>query len=726
MSFKKTFANTSEKLSNLYEALFEASEQYYNLTGEGLKQIFDQTFTNPPKVSKATNLIVLNPANEEDKKEILKYRKSIKPIRIVLYAMSHSRIVKPSIDADFYNISKEFLTTYPLIAGDANQKTLLATIDDREEKRKLAGKTSKDVSFKITDEEVLTFLDLLKSSAPTKFSRGVYYIFDTENEELYEIIYNKKDPKFTFDSLFAPSKPYEGPGEDGKADFKISKKARELADLQILGVYFDANEMMNEILHFQKDNPEFKIPYEESSSFRSIAKPFEHALNSSKEFRRFNEIVKRDYKKFGYEDWKGVCLMSGGFTKFVQEIVKISNPHIVFNSISEYRKLESEKMGYKDEDVSKFSTVDALVSTVDVEELFALISRKDTKLLSENSYVKVVDADGKTLAKFWQTNLKESVETPMGRSQKYFSKIYSMIVNAKEVFESYQTYEELLSESVLEKLTDAAKKGAKFLKEVGKKFYDKIKYLVLALKEWSTDIRGDISKNVSENVVEFALELFGKGLQEDVKKEVSEIVEESLRGGKTNWKIANDKIERLVDVLEKSKNKDLIVINFSDAEEPNSFNTSLFKRLIFNYSFLKAFQTVVANSKNPLEKFIDELLGLYVEAVYGATKLPLWKVYAVFEGHKPYEFLGTRETDKEERKENILKNLGKEGVPLVILDLVPNRGAHGISVSILSDLISLEGKFTPKYTVFDVEYVKDTLVPGFQAMKEISAPFEKN
>jgi hypothetical protein len=617
MSFKNHFTNSSEKISNLYEALFEASETYYNLTGEGLKQIFDQTFTTPPKVSKATNLIVLNPANEEDKKEILKYRKSTKPIRIVLYAMPHSRIVKPSIEADFYNISKEFLTSFPLIAGDASQKTLLATIDDREDKRKLAGKTSKDVSFKITDEEVLTFLDLLKNSAPTKFSRGVYYIFDTENEELYEIIYNKKDSKFAFDSLFTPSKPYEGPEEDGRADFKISRKARELADIQILGVYFDANEMMENILHFQKDNPEFKIPYEESSSFHSIVKPFEHALNSSKEFRRFNEIVKRDYKKFGYSDFIGICGMAGGFSKFVQEVVKISNPHIVFNSISEYKKLEAEKLGYKDEDVNKSSTVDALISTVDAEELFALISRKDSKLLSEDSYVKVVDEAGKTLAKYWQVNLKESVETPMGRSQRYFSKIYSMIVNAKEVFESYQNYEELLNESILEKLTDAAKKGAKFLKEVGKKLFDKIKYLILALKDWSVNVRENISKNVSGNVVEYALELFGKGLQEDVKKEVSEIVEEVLKGGKTNWKVANDKIERLVDILEKSKNKDLIVINFEDAEEPTSFNVNLFKRLIFNYSFLKAFQGVVANSKNPLEKYIDELLGLYVEAFTG-------------------------------------------------------------------------------------------------------------
>jgi hypothetical protein len=726
MSFKNHFTNSSEKISNLYEALFEASETYYNLTGEGLKQIFDQTFTTPPKVSKATNLIVLNPANEEDKKEILKYRKSTKPIRIVLYAMPHSRIVKPSIEADFYNISKEFLTSFPLIAGDASQKTLLATIDDREDKRKLAGKTSKDVSFKITDEEVLTFLDLLKNSAPTKFSRGVYYIFDTENEELYEIIYNKKDSKFAFDSLFTPSKPYEGPEEDGRADFKISRKARELADIQILGVYFDANEMMENILHFQKDNPEFKIPYEESSSFHSIVKPFEHALNSSKEFRRFNEIVKRDYKKFGYSDFIGICGMAGGFSKFVQEVVKISNPHIVFNSISEYKKLEAEKLGYKDEDVNKSSTVDALISTVDAEELFALISRKDSKLLSEDSYVKVVDEAGKTLAKYWQVNLKESVETPMGRSQRYFSKIYSMIVNAKEVFESYQNYEELLNESILEKLTDAAKKGAKFLKEVGKKLFDKIKYLILALKDWSVNVRENISKNVSGNVVEYALELFGKGLQEDVKKEVSEIVEEVLKGGKTNWKVANDKIERLVDILEKSKNKDLIVINFEDAEEPTSFNVNLFKRLIFNYSFLKAFQGVVANSKNPLEKYIDELLGLYVEAVYGATKLPVWKVYAVFGGHKPYEFLGTRETDKESRKESILKNLGKEGVPLVVLDLVPNRGAHGITINLLSDLINESGKFTPKYTVFEVSYVKETLVPSFQALREIEAPFQKD
>jgi hypothetical protein len=101
-------------------------------------------------------------------------------------------------------------------------------------------------------------------------------------------------------------------------------------------------------------------------------------------------------------------------------------------------------------------------------------------------------------------------------------------------------------------------------------------------------------------------------------------------------------------------------------------------------------------------------------------------VYAVFGGHKPYEFLGTRETDKESRKESILKNLGKEGVPLVVLDLVPNRGAHGITINLLSDLINESGKFTPKYTVFEVSYVKETLVPSFQALREIEAPFQKD
>ena len=42
-----------------------------------------------------------------------------------------------------------------------------------------------------------------------------------------------------------------------------------------------------------------------------------------------------------------------------------------------------------------------------------------------------------------------------------------------------ESYDEILNESILDKLTDVAKKGAKFLKEIGKNLFYKIKYIII-------------------------------------------------------------------------------------------------------------------------------------------------------------------------------------------------------------------------------------------------------
>lgn len=712
MNFKNYYsANINEnleKLDEFYSSLFEASENQYTLTSNGLHQLFDATFDNPPKVSKATRFIVLNPANEEDKKLIIKYKKQ-DFTRVVLFTLTKSRIVKPSIDENFFKVSKEFITQF----GEAGLKAISPEQKSLKEKIKtIESKSSKETYFTLNDSEILVFLDMVKQSDPAKFAKGVYYYYDTQSEHLYEAIYNKKDSKFQFDNLFEITKAYEGPEKDEK--FKLNPSAQELKDVMILGVFYDANELKQNLYDFKKDFPELVIPYEENSSFKNIVKPFEKALEQP-ELRRFNDILKRDYKKFGYDDWEGIFDLATGMSRFVSEVAKVKNPYIVFESIPEFKKLESEKFQLgDDEDTGKISRVDAILSDIPKDKLFSLLKNENTRFAPKNGSVEIY-SNKKLEGTYWQITFDSKF---IGRSQRYFSKLYGMIVKSKEVFEDYKTFEELLNENILDKLTSTAKLGASALKEIGKKFYDKIKYIVLAFKDWSENFRKSLQNEFSKNFKNDVYELYSLGLSESVKEEINELLPELLKNPKENFEKANAKINALVESLEKIKNHEILKVKFEKAETPKNINANTFKKQIFNYTFLKTLKNSVITSNKGLIDYVEELLGLYIEAAYGSTKLPIWKVSGGFSAGS-YDYMGTKEKEKEERKKNILKNLEKE-LPLIFLNIeeVGNKGFHDIEMSIISNMISESGKFEPKYTKFVVDYDRVTLAPSFLAVSE--------
>lgn len=724
MSFKNYYENQvselNEKIDDLFEPLFEAAETYYNLTTNGIMELYDKSLTEAPKVTKGTNFVILNPKNEDDKTRISGYKKSKGMLRLVGYTLSKSRITKPNTDSQFFELSKEFITFKTLVGNTAEEKALILKIKEREEERKKSEqKTSKDTSFKLTDDEILIFLDILKNTDPSKFARGVYYFLDKDNDLFVEYIYNKKDSKFAFENLFKEAQPYSGE-EDGTG-FKISGKAQEYEDVQVLGLYFDADSLQKQIEEFSAKNQDLKIPYE-NKDFRNIVRPFEVALESSDEFRPFAGIIKRDFKKFSYNDWLGACILANGMTQFRKDVVKVTKPDIIFKSMPEFKKLETELMGYRsEEDYGKISTADVIVSTIPSKELMKGMEQKIIKLNGNDDHVQIIK-DGKVVGKFWQVSLKQSKEdSQLGRTQKHFSKIYKMNVDAKNVFDSYISYEDLLTESVLEKLSSTAKKGAKFLKEVGKKFFDKIKYLILALKEWSSDFRNKITKKMAEDVVEVARGLYGLSMNESVKEDITNTILILLKAPDKNWLFAKEKTDILGSDLYRMKN-DLVKVSYDSTEKPAKIVDSVFRKQIFVYNFMLAFKEVISRSKLPLENYIDELLGLYIEAVYGATKLPMYKVYSTFNQHVPYEFIGTKESEKELRKGNILKNLSKEGVPLISLVIEPKKGSHSIGLMLLTNIIGEDGKFNPMYTKFNVDYDKLTLAPAFIAESEDVIP----
>lgn len=718
--FKESVENDIEKLNELYEPLFEANEDsaLYNFTSNGIMQ-FQKSFTeSAPSVSKATDLVILNPKNEEDKKKISSFKKSKGMIRLIAYIMTKGRFTKPTPDAHFFNVSKEFLTFKGidgLVSKTPEEKELLSKIKERESKRT---KDQTDSSFKITDDESVIFLNILKNTDPAKFTMGVYYVLDKDNDLFFEYIYNKKTDLFSFENMFKEAQPYEGESE-GKG-FKISGKAQDNEEVQVLGLYFDAKEMMNQISKFQASHQDLTTPFE-NKEFKAIVKPFETALNASDEFKTFNGVIKKSYPKFSYSDWFMICQLANGMTQFRKDVVKISNPYIIFDKIPKFKELEAEKLGYKEEgDYGKVSTSDVIISNIPGNDVLEYMKSPDTKLVPENQAVNIV-REGKVLGKFWQVSLKISTkDSQLGRSQKYFSKVYGMQVKGKDVYESLD-FDQVLSEGILEKLSDTAKKGAKFLKEVGKKFYDKIKYLFLALKEWSGNFRDKLTKEVSNQIVEDARRLYGKALTESVAGDISTLIITLLNAPEKNWEMANEKLNILGGDLMKM-NSSIVTTKFSTAYKPPKVTENVFKKQIFTYSFMLAFKSVVENSKNPLEKYIEELLGLYIEAVFGATQLPLWKVYSTINDHAPYEFVGTKESSKEFRKGNILKNLKNDGLPLVYTLFQPSKGFHIIDMELLSNIIGEDGKFNPYYTHFSVDYNKNNMSPQFIAERENVLP----
>jgi len=99
--------------------------------------------------------------------------------------------------------------------------------------------------------------------------------------------------------------------------------------------------------------------------------------------------------------------------------------------------------------------------------------------------------------------------------------------------------------------------------------------------------------------------------------------------------------------------------------------------------------------------------------------MPLWRVYSNIGGHISYELLGTKDSAKEERKGNILKGLGKEGLPVIILNIKKGTGVNELETSILSNIISENGKFEPKYVLYNIGF-SENMEADFIAVQEYS------
>ena len=77
-----------------------------------------------------------------------------------MYVAGNSRIMKPSTYSDYFLVPKEFFTFTTLKPSNETEKTLLKSIKEKESQRT---KTSKDITAKVSEKDIITFVDILKN-----------------------------------------------------------------------------------------------------------------------------------------------------------------------------------------------------------------------------------------------------------------------------------------------------------------------------------------------------------------------------------------------------------------------------------------------------------------------------------------------------------------------------------------------------------------------------------
>lgn len=762
--FKDYYLKEAEKkittLNEVFEELFEADgdtekapAEYVKLTTKGIEQLFTKNFENPPSVGPTNRFkILVNSAETQDEiKHLIKKARSkgeyydivlMKPVEPGSYR-GNTRVLKDDIDSDIYTINAHLLSNFNNMnktwkeSVPASEKEVIANIYRRLDKMKedakaegTEGRTSKDSGIRISGDELNKILDIYSKYYPKQYVKGIYYLYDVGDGAMYKVVYNKLDPVFKQDVLLEPYTKYEGPSEDGKKRFKLDGRAQEHESVQVLGLFMNAPAMRAALEEIQYDSgePDTYVPEHRGDIAKIVAK-FEEAIKQP-ELRLFNRVLEQSYKNFCYSDWYDMLTLAAGCSNFKSGVIGAGKKvHIIFDSISQFKKLESAKLGYKDEaDYGKVSTVDLVVSSDSTaERILELLADEDTKLSSHDKAVLITKA-GNPVGSYYQISLKLSKDGAfLGRSQRFFAKMYKMVNKTKEIYDGYISYEDLITESVLSKLTDTAKAGVNVLKKLGKSMFDRIKNLVVMMNNWSRSTLKKIKDVYRRGVEDWTEELYftpGKyaNMTEAIKYDVTEVAMKCLQNPKKFYDAGNQKILAELSKITSSKYSSYYKIIYANANDSTvkTFTEDVFKKQIFNYSFLKAFDEVLMRSVNPLEKYIDEVLGLYIEAVYGATSLPLWKVYSAQEGEVGYEYVGTSESDKAERKHNILTGLTEDGMHIILLDgsRIVN-GCHNFRLYVMSNMIREDGKFSPTYVNFRVSFDRTNLYPTFLAEEEI-------
>jgi len=394
--------------------------------------------------------------------------------------------------------------------------------------------------------------------------------------------------------------------------------------IQAIGVVGDFEDLSNHLLEilYGQDDIFDDVDYEDvykDSRFRKIIKPILDAFNTndaSKDIEFFKKSSNNE--QFQILDWVQIVRLMLGASMFSSHKSTIKTPHLIHDSVSEFRKLAST-----DESDSKVSTVDMVLSSVPAGKLISLLKTNNTKV-NEDGSVTV----GDDLAKFYQISLKKTVDAQLGSVKSFISANYKAM---NKEMAGREIVKESLNESVLKNISDKLKVGAEKIKALGTKIFKKVSEFVAMSKKWFSSIIKNIETGANKDKKKYAVELFS-GLLTEAEESYSEIVSKynSLTDDE-KIEVCNKAIKKVNSVLNKIKtsiNKmpncgaNISLIDSVIDVAPNTFNS-----LVGNYAIANTIESILTELNEP-SKLIKGITNILAEALFGRSKFPMYIVYA--------------------------------------------------------------------------------------------------
>jgi len=566
-----------------------------------------------------------------------------------------------------------------------------------------------------------------KEDTPKILKLNRFYLYSESAESLLEVVYNEEQKDTTPVEILSPieegeEKETKGGKETKEPKFNVKISVKDHENFQVLGVYFPkAAETYHEIVDYvEKNGQEGNV---KSERFKSIIKPLTVAIQRYiDEADRPQLIVKTlndILDKGNFNDILRVVAYAAGVSKFKHDKAP-NHHHVVFegmNGAKGYRALEASKMGYKadsGDEYGKATTADFILSNVDNKELLNLIKAPNNKLeAASNGSINVVDGEGKVLANYFAVSLKsiKNESGSIGRTHSLVKKTAGDILPSaeKQLFGESVSVEQMLNinEGVFAKLSELGQKGLLKLKELGANFVAKVVKLSQYLRSVTKSSVQKFVTMVNAYLPKAYAALYTSQLQEAEEFKNTNIIKmvEDLFAREDKVALFNRANERITTELKKINNGKVVGNVFVDVKvgTPKKLEANSFKRQIFHYAFIVTFQQLFINgmseSRKQVVEAIHTIVDLYAEAIFGATKLPLWRVYR-YQGSDSavYDNAMSKDSFKKDKKEK-LEALAKD---MILMHFRGDTADGHLYIDFLVDPIDDEGKQT--YATYELGY----------------------
>jgi len=407
----------------------------------------------------------------------------------------------------------------------------------------------------------------------------------------------------------------------------ISWKADSIETGQCLGLYIDANGMLEKIGQ-AGGTPSTSVT-------DSIKKKITAAFQNGQDWDMGGVgKISEKLDKISLGDMTQLLGLAAGMQLYWEKIGKSrvgGTPNIIHGKIKEYYTAEEGNPAVEVRG-SKENTADTIISNVSASELIAAMKGSPVEYDKGVCFIKG------TKIKFLQVSLKKA----KGAAQ--LGKITSMLQTKYNLPKYEVMLQTLLDEGYLDEgfrsffggvwkklsgLVDKIKGWVKGLgKKLSKKFDRKVKSDLGQLQRVFDKMPGP-KVNLKEAFVFDEQGLICEGLNVELQK---------LDVPKLN--VVRQGIEdRLFDFARSARNPEFTYKKTGGLGKGNLPVEDRYK-LFSNYTGVYVFNEVISANMGNMEKLKDEMIAMQKEMLFGKTTLPVWKVYGIGGGGDPWEELG--------------------------------------------------------------------------------------